>query len=164
MATTEATGRGLRPGRVVHADLVNLEAYAIYKAITELFGERGWEVIWRSGEIVFDELQKELNLTETEPLALMQRLADWLVETGYIHRIDVSQPSGDELVYEMEGAVLRPAVLKLREAKAVLPHWSTVVMAAALKKVCGIEVEVDAARPEILSPTRSREMWKLRRS
>ena len=158
---TQPADTGTASERMVHADLINVEAYAIYKAITELFGEEGWQVIWRSGEIAFDELRERLDITETEPLPLMSQIAKWLVDVGYIKDIQVSQPSEEDLIYEMEGAVLRPSVMKLRAANAVLPHWSSVILIAALRKMCGIEVEMDV-QPEILSPTRSRERWKLR--
>lgn len=153
----------MKPGRHCHAELVNTVVFAIYKAITDQFGEPAWDVIYRSGEIMWQDLKKELNVTETEPLPVMQKLSQWLMDVGYLKEIGVSQPSEDELVYEMDTSLCRPAVMRLREVNAVLPHWSTGIMVAALREQCGIEADVDVAKPEILSPTRTRERWKIKR-
>ncbi len=151
------------PGRVIHADFFNMEAYAIYRAITESFGERGWEVTWRSGEIFFEELRKKLNITETEPFALMKLLSRWLVDAGYIGSIEVSQASEDLLICDLEDPVPRPATERLREANSVQPHFSAAIMMAALKQMCGIEAKMESVKSEFLSPTRSRQRWRLRK-
>lgn len=159
---TQPAETGLRPGRVVHADLIVLEVYAIYKAITDLWGEKGWDVIWRTGDIAWQELKRDLEITETEPLPLMRQIGKWLVEVGYLKEMVVTQPREGELIYEMEAPVVKPATLRLREFDAVLPHWSTTIMVAALREVCGLEAEMEDLKPELPTPTRSLERWRLR--
>lgn len=158
---SEAKGVAL-PGRVVHADLLNLETVGICRALSELFGEKGWEVTWRSGEIVFEELKKELNITETEPLPLIQQISRWLVDVGYFDSIEVTQPSEDLLVYDIENPVPRWATERLRETNSVQPHFSATLMMAALRQMCGIEARMESVKSEFLSPTKSRQRWRLR--
>jgi hypothetical protein len=62
------------------------------------------------------------------------------------------------------GTVVRPSVMRLKGESAVLPHWSTSIIAAGLKDNCGLIAETDLSKPEIMSPTITREYWKLRKA
>ena len=50
------------------ASFINKEIYGIYKAITEVCGEDGWKIMWRAGELVFDQVEKELEFASREPM------------------------------------------------------------------------------------------------
>jgi hypothetical protein len=145
----------------VDREFIQLEVYAVYKAISELFGEKGWDVIWRSGEIMFDEIEKRLEFADTDPLSVLKVLARYFVDAGYVEQLDFHMAEENVMEYELSGTLVRPAILKLKEENCVLPHWSTVVMFAALKKLCGVKAETDASQPEIRSATTTRERWVL---
>lgn len=156
------TERDLAAEGLVQADFVRLETYATFKAITELIGEQGWNLVWRWGEIAFEELREQANITETEPLALVQRLSKWFVEMGYARSLEASQPTENVIVWEAESPIVRPVIMRLRAEDAVLPHFSAAVAMAALKKMCNIDAQMESVKSEILSPTRTRQRWLLR--
>lgn len=145
----------------INEEFVLTEVYAIYKAVSELFGEKGWQVIWRSGEIVFDELEKKLSFPKKEPLSVMKVLADYLADVGYVSKIEFRMIGDNVLEYDIYGpSFIRPAVLRLKAENGVLPHWSTVVMVAALKRLCGVKAETDATQPQLFKDF-GRERWTL---
>ena len=39
----------------VSVEFLNQELYAIYKALDQLIGERAWDVVWRSGDLINQE-------------------------------------------------------------------------------------------------------------
>jgi hypothetical protein len=48
--------------RVIDPGFFDLEIYAIYRAIWENWGDDAWKVVWRAGEVLFDEVHSELDL------------------------------------------------------------------------------------------------------
>lgn len=151
--------------RMMSADFVNVEVYAIYKAITEVSGEDGWKIMWRSGELAFDQIEPQLNFPSREPLDVMRTIGEYFAKVGYLERIDIDLKPNGLLEYEMFNTSTRPSVVKLLADNAILPHWSTVIMVAALRKVCGVEAKMEAHdhRPEMVSQTHSKERWILTR-
>ncbi len=153
----------LKPGRHCHQELVLEVTYALYSSITDLMGEKGWEVVWKTGEYIWQDLKKQYDITDTDPLVVFQKVGQWLKDVGYVREIEVDMPNEDELTYIMDTSAVRSAVMRLKEKKAVLPHWSTAIITAALRDNCGLIADTDLAQPEIMSPTRTREYWKLRK-
>jgi hypothetical protein len=151
--------------RTLDAEFVNAEVYAIYKAITEVSGEDGWKIMWRSGELVFDQIEPHLQFSSDDPLAVMRTVGDYLVSVGYLEAIEMDLQPGGVLEYEMFGTATRDAARRLIAEDAILPHWSTVVMVAALRKRCGVEARMEARdhKPELVSQRQSRERWLLTR-
>lgn len=150
----------------VDAEFLDLEVYAIYKAVTELFGDRGWDVVWRSGEIVFQELKRRLNITETEPIALLRRLGRYFEEVGYLKRMSIEALKEDEFLYDMYEVSIHEGIMKLRaeEANPVLAHFSTTVMFAALKDMCNMTAEITHLEVEGKGEEAyGREKWKLKK-
>jgi len=161
MSTLFFDNAQLKPGRHCHQELILEVTYALYKSITDLMGEKGWEVVWKTGEYIWQDLKKQYQITDTDPKAVFDKVGQWLKEVGYIREIEVEMPTENELTYIMDTSVVRPSVMRLKEEKAVLPHWSTAILVAALRDNCGLVAETDLSKPEILSPTRTREYWKL---
>ncbi len=152
--------------RTLDADFINVEIYAIYKAITEVCGEEGWKIMWRSGELAFDQIEPRLDFPSKEPLDVLRSIGDYLVQVGYLEGIDLDLKPGGQLEYQMLGTATRPSAARLIEEDAILPHWSTVIMVAALRKLCGIEAKMAAAdhKPELVSQHQSKERWLLTRN
>jgi hypothetical protein len=150
------------------ADFISIEVYAIYKAITEVCGEDGWKIMWRSGELAFDQLEERLQFPSHEPVAVLRAIGEYLVGVGYLASFDLELRPGGVLEYEMNGAPLHASAARLIRERAILPHWSTVMMVAALRKLCGVEAELEGHgghqnEPEIVSDSRARERWILTR-
>jgi len=85
----------------------DLQIYAIYRALWERWGDEAWHVVWRSGEVLFDEIEPTLGLTPDDtPFTAMRRLADYLRQVGYVEDITVRQTGEGELEYEMLNPVI----------------------------------------------------------
>ncbi|MFQ6016148.1 MAG: hypothetical protein ACE5NP_11995 [Anaerolineae bacterium] len=144
----------------INRDFFDLEIYAIYRAIWELWGDEAWQVVWRSGEIMFDEIEEELELEGTTWLTAMQKLAAYLRQAGYVDDITVRQTGEDELEYEMLNPAILPGAKRLMAEGAVPAHISTTLMFAALKKLFGLKAEM-IGEPALLADGRGIERWKL---
>ncbi len=149
--------------RKLDAEFVTAEVYAIYKAITEVCGQDGWKIMWRAGELVFDEIEPSLRFPTDAPLDVLRTVGDYLVSVGYLEAIELDLQPGGVLEYQMFGTATREAARRLIAEDAILPHWSTVVMVAALRKRCGLEakMEADDHKPELVSQRQSKERWLL---
>lgn len=156
--STDTTSR-----RMLDADFVNVEVYAIYKAITEVVGEDGWKIMWRSGELAFEQVEPNLRFPSREPLDVMRTVGDYLASVGYFEKIELELQPGGALEYQMVNTATRASAAKLIQENAILPHWSTVIMVAALRKLCGVEAKMEAHdhKPELVSQSHSKERWIL---
>ena len=137
----------------------DLEIYAIYRAIWENWGDEAWKVVWRAGEVLFDEVQEQLDLDTTSPLEAMRGLARYLVDVGYFADLKVRQTAEDELEYEMFAPVILPGAERIIAEGGVPAHISTAVMFAGLKKLFGLKVEM-MSDPEFTKDGRAIERWK----
>ncbi len=146
--------------RPIDPSFFDLEIYAIYRAIWENWGDDAWKVVWRAGEILFDEVQAGLNLDTDSPLAAMQGLARYLVDVGYLADMRVRQTAEDELEYEMVAPAILPGAERIIAEGGVPAHISTAVMFAGLKKLFGLKAKM-IGDPVFTADGRAIERWKL---
>ena len=140
------------------------QIYALYRAVWERWGEDAWYVVWRSGEILFDDIEPELGLhADDDVFTAMQRLADYLQTAGYVTDIAVRPLSEDEWEYEMGAPVILPGAKRLLADGAVPAHISTALMFALLKKRFGLAAEM-VGDPDLRPDGRAVERWRLVRS
>ena len=97
---------------VIDPTFFDLEIYAIYRAIWENWGDEAWKVVWRAGEVLFDEIH------------------------------EVRQTAKDELEYEMVAPAILPGAERIIAEGGVPAHISTSVMFAGLKKLFGLKAEM----------------------
>jgi hypothetical protein len=138
----------------------DLEIYAIYRAIWENWGDDAWKVVWRAGEVLFDEVHEALELDTTSPLTAMRSLARYLVDVGYFAEMKVRQTAEDELEYEMVEPAILPGAERIIAEGGVPAHISTAVMFAGLKALFGLE-SVMIGDPVFTNDGRAVERWKL---
>lgn len=87
----------------------DLELYGIYKAVNEKLGEKTWDVVWRSGEIVLDEIWDEINPENSDDVFLvLKNLGDYLARVGYVDYIKVEKESETRVKYTMGKPVILP--------------------------------------------------------
>ncbi len=146
--------------RNVDARFFDRELYAVYRAIGENWGEEAWKVVWRAGEILFDEIEGELRPDLTSPLAAVEEMARYLVAVGYLADASVRPVATDELEYEMVGPAILPGAERLIAEGGVPAHISTALIFAGLKKRFGLKVEL-IGRPVFTADGRAVERWKL---
>jgi hypothetical protein len=137
------------------------QIYALYRAVWERWGDEAWYVVWRSGEILFDEIESELGLqADDDPFVAMQRLASYLRRVGYVEDISVRPLSETEWDYEMLDPVILPGAKRLLADGAVPAHISTTLMFALLKKRFRMEAEM-VGDPDLRPDGRATERWRL---
>jgi hypothetical protein len=137
------------------------QIYALYRAVWERWGDEAWHVVWRSGEVLLDEIEPELGLRDgDDPFAAMERLADYLQRVGYVQEIAVRPRGEQEWDYEMVDPVILPGAKRLIAEGAVPAHISTTLMFALLKKRFGLRAEMVGA-PDLRPDGRATERWRL---
>lgn len=140
-------------------EFLNQFIYAVYSAMHRIFGERAWEVVWKTGDILFDELERELGITETEPLPVLEKIGRWFERSGYAEKLEFHLKEGDELDYDLYDPVIRPSALRLIHEGAAPPHLSTALMFSALRKKCGLKAEM--LGDPVVQDDDARECWRL---
>lgn len=137
------------------------QIFALYRAVWERWGDEAWYVVWRSGEVLFDEIEAELGLqADDDPFVAMQRLANYLQRVGYVEDISVRPLSETEWDYEMLDPVILPGAKRLLADGAVPAHISTTLMFALLKKRFGMDAEM-VGDPDLRPDGRATERWRL---
>jgi hypothetical protein len=137
------------------------QIYALYRAVWERWGDEAWYVVWRSGEVLFDEIEPELGLqADDDVFTAMQRLADYLQRVGYVTDIAVRPLSEDEWEYEMGQPIILPGARRLLADGAVPAHISTALMFALLNKRYGLSAKM-VGDPDLRPDGRAVERWRL---
>lgn len=145
---------------MINAKFFDIIVYGLYYAIYDLVGDKAWEVVWRSGEVVFNEAKSFVEgLSDKDPFKVLKALANWLRDMGYIDEITVEKVSEDTIKYTMLNPAIGEGAQKLIKLGRVPAHISTSLMFAALKSL-GYSAEMVGA-PEFLSDGRVIEIWKL---
>ncbi len=148
-------------GNKIDATYFDQQIYALYRAIWEGWGDEAWYVVWRSGEVLFDEIEAELGLNPgDDPFTAMQLLADYLRRVGYVEDIIVRPTSDSEWDYEMREPVILPGAKRLLAEGAVPAHISTTLMFALLKKRFGLRAEM-VGEPDLRPDGWATEHWRL---
>jgi hypothetical protein len=119
----------------VDPDFFDLELYAVYHIIYDYIREEAWNVVWKAGEIVLNEISGELGLDEVgDPFTALKKLASWLKKVGYIEDIDVKKIGDDSVEYKMLRPIIERCAKRLIKEGRVPPHISTALMFALLDK------------------------------
>jgi hypothetical protein len=106
--------------------------------------EKAWEIALRGGEYAFAELKKRLNITEKDPISLVKLIGNWLEDMGYA-KIEIEQTEENVFHYSMYDTASRRGLRQIRKEKgddAIMAHWSSVLMFAALKDMCNLKAEI----------------------
>jgi hypothetical protein len=141
-------------------DFFDKELYAIYLAAWERWGDEAWEIVWRSGQIVFQEIEDELDLEGTTWIEGMQRLADYLARVGYVRDISVEQVREDRMEYTMLDPAILPGAKRLVAMNAVPGHVSTTLMFALLARRYGLRAEM-LGDPDLRDDGSAVEQWRV---
>ncbi len=149
-------------GRSIDVKFFDLELYCVYKAVTELFGnEQAWQLVWRSGKVMFEEICREKNLRITDPIEIMEKITEYLEEAGYSEKLAVRRTGEDSIEYEMLRPAIGPGAQRLIKEGAVPAHISTSVLFAALNKF-GLKAEI-IGEPSFRPDGTAVEKWRLYR-
>ena len=141
-------------------DFFDKELYAIYLAAWEEWGAEAWKIVWRSGQILFDEIEAELDLDCTTWIKGLEQLADYLARVGYVRQITVKPVGEDRVEYDMLDPAILPDAGRLVAMGAVPGHVSTTLMFALLAKRHGLRAEM-IGDPELRDDGHAIEQWRV---
>ena len=130
---------------------------AIYKAVYKEIGDDAWEILWKSGEILFDSVKDELGIRKDMNLHdALNRLSQFLRD---IHIVDDISYTIDpeESVIEYEITFRIPLRYERREEAGPIYIFSSLFV--ALMKYLGYEVSKDT-EPRIVEYNKLVERWK----
>ena len=143
----------------IDKEFFDLELYSIYKAMTEVFGEESWKVVWRMGEIMLSDLEEDMNLSKTDPFLRLQKLADYLKRVGYAETIEFHKINDTEIEFRMANVATTKGMSRLLDNGDVPAHTSTSLFSAALSKI-GLKMEM-IGKPTIFEDGSGFERWKI---
>lgn len=144
----------------VDSDFFDLVFYSVYRAIHDLLGEKTWDVVWRSGEIMYSEIKSRLGLSgERDPVRVLERIIEWLKSVGYVEDASIKRVSEDTIEYTMSTPVISRGAERLIRERRVPPHISTSILFAALREH-GLKAEL-VGEPIFLPDGRAVERWRL---
>ena len=81
---------------------------------------------------------------ERDPIELVKMLGGWLQDMGYA-RIEIEQTGENNFLYYLYDTASRKGLRQIRKEKgkdAIMAHWSSVLMFAALKDMCDLKAEI----------------------
>ncbi|MGC9149091.1 MAG: hypothetical protein ACP5GI_06605 [Sulfolobales archaeon] len=140
----------------------DLELYAIYHVIYDYLKESTWDIVWRVGEVIINEIKDLIDLDKTmDPFEALKKLGEWLKEMGYFEDLEVRRVSENEIEYVMLNPVISSGAKKLIDEGRVPPHISTALMFAVLKRF-NMTAEM-IGEPIFLPDGRVVERWRLTR-
>ncbi len=144
----------------VNPTFFDLELYAIYHAAYDLIGDDAWKIVWKSGEIVYDEIKENIGAaTANDPFEALRKVADWLKKMGYIEAIEIRKVAVDEIEYVMCDPIILIGAKRLIKEGRVPAHISTALMFAVLKQF-NLKAEM-VGDPKFLPDGRAIEKWRL---
>jgi hypothetical protein len=149
----------------MNREFFDMQTYAIYSALNEIIGPKTLQVAQRSGEYLWADLKRRSGTNERDPMALVKFIGKWLQDMGYA-RIQIEQITENEFKYTLYDTASRRALRQIQKEKgkdAIMPHWSTHLMFAALKDMCNMKAELvhmDLAKEDTFS-LGTVEKWKL---
>ncbi|MBI2305150.1 MAG: hypothetical protein HYU86_10470 [Chloroflexi bacterium] len=144
----------------IRKDFFNLYTYATWSAFSKNVGVDPKQLPDLVAEVAFDEIQKELNLVENEPGALLKRLAQYFHDVGFA---DITAtPTGENVfLYETVGIGSAQAAEKLREEGSVTPGISMRITWAGVRKQCHMKVVTKSLPADPTTPEKGRSQWTL---
>lgn len=118
---------------------------------------------WRTGELVFNEVQRKLDIPPGNPFTVAKSIGDYLTRVGYA-KFQFMKVSDDEIVCDKTDLVVAPIMPLVRSRGIkVSPQPSDTLFAAALKRLCNMKAE-SVPLPENLKASTpkgwEREMWR----
>lgn len=149
-----------------------LELEATWMVFNKVFGDTAEgqakldQCRWLKGEIVFDEIQKELKIPAGDPYTVGKAISDYLLRVGSSD-VQLNKLSDNEMLYEMKQAVMAP-IHSLRDAlgnkNPLRPLPAAALFRAALKRLCNMQVEIVPVSDEMRATTlkgKAGSLWRL---
>jgi len=144
---------------VVQGSFFNSFVYSVCRALSERCGKPEAEkILTRFGELLFGEIRAQRAIDLADPLATLRSIADYLVASGYMAKIDIAEV--DKLVYtiDMFGGPAHDSSQRLIAEGHAPSHVLTNTMFAALSAM-GLRATLEHL--DVSDPANTRERWQL---
>ncbi|MBI4188437.1 MAG: hypothetical protein HY529_04425 [Chloroflexi bacterium] len=151
----------------VSTEFFNLQVIMAWLAFNQEFGNTPQDMVrlerckQHTGELVFDELQKKMNIPTGAPFPVAKAIGDFLTESGYA-KYKVHKVSDTEIMFDRADMVMDPMVRN--PLIKVLPAPGDTLFLAAFRKLCNMKVE-QIPLPESLRASipqgMLRKLWRL---
>lgn len=131
----------------VDSEFFNREVGLAWLAFSEEFGNTPEELArldkckWRKAEMVFDEVQKELNIPAGDPFTVAKAIGDYLTKIGYA-KVEVQKLADDVIRYNGLDMIMIDRARYLRsQGIKTYPQPSNSLFITALRKLCNVDAE-----------------------
>jgi len=133
---------------------------AIYRAIYKEIGDDAWEILWRSGEILFDSIKNDVSISKENDLqTALNKLSKFLRDTHIVSEINYMVDKDNGVIeYQINFAV--PLKYERREEAGPVYIFSSLFV--ALMKYLGYDVSKDA-EPRFTSDNTLIERWRYKK-
>ncbi len=128
--------------KFIDNEFFNSFVYSIFKAIGEKIRDESWKIVWRTGEILFEEIKEKIEFENKEPIGIVNSLAKFLKKKGYLMDAKVVPLNDKEFEYWMKEPAIEKGAFKLIEEGYAPPHISTSLLFSALKNLTDSEFEL----------------------
>ena len=149
----------------IDSEFFALEAFMAWLALGQEFGNTPEELTrlekctLRKGELVFDELQKKLNIPPGDPFTVAKALGDYLTKIGY-GKFKFYKVSDTEIMWDRADCVVSPVVPIVRSMGVkVVPAPSDTLFLAAFKKLCSVKVVEEYLEADLPKGV-MRKLWR----
>jgi len=131
---------------------------AIYKALSEQFGEDSWGILWRSGEILFKEIKDDIGISkDMEINQAIQRLCDYMRRLRLVERIEFKFDKDTMIV---ETIVIFPFNIDVYKREAAGPIYIFSSLLASMLYYLGYNIEREGEH-YIMDRNKLVERWRL---
>jgi len=145
--------------QVVQGTFFNSFVYSVCRAMSERHGkDEAARILNRFGELLLEEILKDRRLDMADPLATLRGIADYLVTSGYMEKIEIRE--AEDLVYliEMYGGPAHDSSQRLIAEGHSPSHLLTNTMFAALDAM-GLRAELEHL--DVSDAANTTERWQL---
>lgn len=146
----------------INNEFFNSFVYSVFKAIGERLGEGSWKIVWRTGEILFEEIKEKIGFEKEEPIEIFRAIAKYLKKTGYLKDVRIVSLNDYELEYWMKEPAIEKGAFKLIEEGFPPPHISTSILFSAIKNHTNFELKL-MGNPEVKDKWIV-ERWKIEKT
>ncbi len=148
-----------KESKTVQGEFFNAFVYSICRAMSERCGKESAEMILnRFGELLFSEIQKKRALDLEDPLKALRGIAEYLVTSGYMAKIEIDEIEKYVYTIEMYGGPAHDSSQRLIAGGYAPSHVLTNTMFAAL---AAMRLRAELEHLDVSDSENTFERWQL---
>jgi len=133
---------------------------SVYKAVAEELGEESWDVLWKSGELLFNEVREEIGVDPDDDIpTAISKLCEYLKKAGLVETIEFKY---DESTGILETTVTFPFKISSYRRELAGPIYLFTSLLSSLLHHLGYEMEREGEH-YIHEGNKLSERWRVRK-